>query len=68
MSFCILNISLIFTGMVTALDDAIGNLTESLKQAGLFDNTLIIFTSDVSNTHILSVEFDGLAVEKLSVI
>lgn len=35
-----------YLGMVTALDDAIGNLTESLKQAGLFDNTLIIFTSD----------------------
>ena len=36
-----------FTGMVTAMDDAIGNVTDSLKRNGMFEDTLIIFTSDV---------------------
>jgi predicted AlkP superfamily pyrophosphatase or phosphodiesterase len=37
--------------MVTAMDDAIGNVTESLKHYGLYDDTLIIFTADVSIKH-----------------
>ncbi|CAC5379761.1 ARSB [Mytilus coruscus] len=32
--------------MVTAMDDAIGNVTDSLKRNGMFENTLIIFTAD----------------------
>ncbi|CAC5379758.1 ARSB [Mytilus coruscus] len=35
-----------FSGMVTALDDAIGNVTASLKRNEMFEDTLIIFTSD----------------------
>lgn len=35
-----------FSGMVTALDEAVGNITESLIQKGLYDNSVIIFTSD----------------------
>ena len=42
-------------GMVTALDDAIGNLTNSLQQNGLMDNTIIIFTADVSFHSIASL-------------
>ena len=34
--------------MVSALDDAIGNVTQSLKDHGLYDDTLIIFSADVS--------------------
>ena len=34
--------------MVTAMDEAIGNVTETLKKKGIFNDTLIIFTADVS--------------------
>lgn len=34
--------------MVTAMDDAIGNIINTLKQTGMYNETLIIFTSDVS--------------------
>ncbi len=36
----------IYYAMIEALDDAVGKVFETLKQNGLFDNTLIIFTSD----------------------
>ena len=36
----------VFLGMVTAMDDAVGVVIRSLKQAGMFDNTIIIFFSD----------------------
>ena len=32
--------------MVTALDEAVGNITKSLREAAMEDNTLIIFTTD----------------------
>ncbi|XP_067658130.1 arylsulfatase B-like [Haliotis asinina] len=35
-----------YSGMVSALDEAVGNVTEALKERGLFDNTLILFTAD----------------------
>jgi len=35
-----------FLGMVTAMDDAVGNITEALKSANLYDNTVIVFLSD----------------------
>lgn len=38
----------IFTGMVTAMDSAIGNVVQALKKTDLYNDTLIIFTSDVS--------------------
>ena len=34
--------------MVSILDEAIGNITESLKENGLFEDTVIIFSTDVS--------------------
>ena len=34
-----------YCGMVTAMDEAIGNITRALAAAGM-DNTLIVFTSD----------------------
>ncbi len=33
--------------MVSALDDAVGKIVNALKQTGLYDNTLIVFTADV---------------------
>ena len=36
-----------FSGMVSILDEAIGNITDSLKQNGLYDDTVIIFSADV---------------------
>ena len=37
----------IFAGMVTCMDEGIGNITNALKKYGLFDeNLIIIWTSD----------------------
>lgn len=36
----------VLAGMVTALDDYIGQILETLKEQGKLDNTLIIFSSD----------------------
>ena len=32
--------------MVSALDDAVGNVTAALEAKGLMDNTVIIFSTD----------------------
>ena len=32
--------------MVSALDDSIGNLTQTLKDTGLYNNSVIFFTTD----------------------
>ena len=34
--------------MVSALDWAIGKAVRTLKESGMYDNTIIVFTSDVS--------------------
>ena len=36
-------------GMVTAMDDAVGMVVEEMKSQGLFDNSIIVFSADVSN-------------------
>ncbi|KAL5008889.1 hypothetical protein ScPMuIL_014470 [Solemya velum] len=36
----------IYCGMVTALDEAIGNITAALNKHGYMDNLLIVFTTD----------------------
>ncbi len=33
--------------MVSALDEAVGNVTRTLKETGLYNNTIIFFTADV---------------------
>ena len=35
-----------YLGMITAMDDAIGRVIESLKKANMFENTIIVFLSD----------------------
>ncbi|XP_041378156.1 arylsulfatase B-like [Gigantopelta aegis] len=35
-----------FSGMVSALDEAIGNITDSLRLGGMMEDTLIVFTAD----------------------
>ena len=35
-----------YLGMVTAMDDAVGNITAALKQSNLYDNTVIVWLSD----------------------
>ena len=37
--------------MVTALDDAVGEIVEALKESQMYDNTIIVLQSDVSVDH-----------------
>ena len=32
--------------MVSALDDSVGNVTKALNEAGLLENTIIVFSTD----------------------
>ena len=35
----------IYSGMVTAMDDAIGGIINALKERGMWENTLTVFTT-----------------------
>jgi arylsulfatase A-like enzyme len=48
----------VYAGMIRSLDRNIGRVLEELKQQGLDDNTLVIFTSDNGGAHYIGL--DGL--------
>ena len=37
-------------GMVSAVDEAIGAIHNALEETGMLDNTLLVFSSDVSSS------------------
>ena len=47
----------IFPAMVSAVDDAVGNVITALKRRNMFKNTIVVFLSDVSifNGHTYSI-------------
>lgn len=47
----------ILLGMVSILDEVIGNMTQALEKNGLLDDTLIFFTSDVITLKMLFETF-----------
>ena len=45
-TYCLLFVLCCLSGMVSALDDAVGNVTSALREKGILDNTIIIFSTD----------------------
>ena len=37
--------------MVTAMDDAVGRIISALKSSGHYDDSVIVFTSDVRSSY-----------------
>ena len=36
----------VYLAMLAAVDDSVGEIVTSLKEAGMYDNTVIVFTTD----------------------
>ena len=51
-------------GLITMLDDTIGNLTQMIENAGMWDNTIFIFSSDNGAFKIFSNEHDKFGMFK----
>lgn len=45
-----------YAGMITYLDDQVGEIVSKLKQLGIYENTLIIFTSDNGPSYLGGVD------------
>ena len=44
-----IDVMLSFAGMLAAMDESFGYLMQFLKNSGLYENTIVIFSSDVSS-------------------
>ena len=44
-----------FAGMITNVDVAIGKVVQALKRKGMYDNSVIMFSSDVSRLQSQSI-------------
>lgn len=47
-----------YAGMISCLDDHIGELIATLKEEGLYENTIIVFTSDNGPAYNAGVDFE----------
>jgi len=47
-----------YAAMISYLDDQLGELVSTLKELGIYENTLIIFSSDNGPTYLGGVDFD----------
>jgi len=45
-----------YAGMITYLDDQVGEIVAKLKELGLYENTLMVFTSDNGPTYVGGVD------------
>lgn len=41
-----LTLQLFYAGMISAMDDSVGRVVKSLKEAKMLENTVIVFMSD----------------------
>lgn len=53
-----------YAAMISYLDDQVGELIKILKEEDLYDNTLIMFTSDNGPTYLGGVDFDHFESSK----
>ncbi len=51
--------------MVSALDEAVGNVTKALEDAGMLNDTIIIFTADVRKSHTVFMQTSNAAYVSL---
>ncbi len=47
----LISYTMYLTAMVTAMDDAVGSIVQKLQESGLYEETIILFASDVSTVH-----------------
>ena len=47
-----------YAGMISYLDEQVGEIITKLKEIGKYENTIIVFTSDNGPTHVAQVDID----------